>query len=41
MSLKNWLINGWLVEHKTTSQEIEDLLELSERDIKDCQISEL
>ena len=41
MSLKNWLSNGWLIEHKTTSQEIEDLLTLSERDIKDSQVSGL
>jgi len=41
MSLKNWLSNGWLVEHKTSAQEIKDLLELSERDIKDCQVSGL
>lgn len=41
MSLKDWVNNGWLVEHKTSIEEIEDLLELSERDIKDCQVSGL
>jgi len=40
-SLKDWLSNGWLAEHKTSVEEIEDLLELSERDIKDCQVSGL
>ena len=41
MSLKNWLSNGWLVEHKTSAQEIKDLLEVSKRDIADCQVSGL
>ena len=41
MSLKDWLSNGWLIEHKTSSQEIGDLLEVSERDIADCQVSGL
>jgi hypothetical protein len=35
MSLKNWRDNGWLVEHKTSAQEITDLLAVSERDLKD------
>ena len=37
MSLKNWLANGWLVEHKTSPQEITGLLEVADRDLKDCQ----
>ena len=35
MSLKNWLRNGWLVEHKTSREEISDLLGIAERDLKD------
>jgi hypothetical protein len=35
MSLKNWRDNGWLVDHKTSAQEITDLLTVSERDLKD------
>lgn len=37
MSLKNWLANGWLIEHKTSPQEIAGLLEVADRDLKDCQ----
>ena len=37
MSLKNWLANGWLIEHKTSPQEIAGLLEVADRDMKDCQ----
>ena len=35
MSLKNWRDNGWLTDHKTSPQEIEDLLAVAERDLKD------
>ena len=35
MSLKNWRDNGWLVDHKTSSQEMADLLAVAERDLKD------
>jgi len=37
MSLKDWLKNSWLVEHKPTSQEITDLLGVADRDLNDCQ----
>lgn len=37
MSLKGWLANGWLIEHKTSPQEIAGLLEVADRDLKDCQ----
>ena len=37
MSLKNWARNGWLTEHKTSSQEISDLLRVADRDLADCQ----
>ena len=36
MSLKNWLANGWLIEHKKSRQEIARLLEVVDRDLKDC-----
>ena len=35
MSLKNWCDNGWLKDHKTSPQEISDLLAVAERDLKD------
>lgn len=41
MSLRDWLNNRWLEEHKTSLQEIADLLAIVDRDITDCQISEL
>lgn len=37
MNLKGWEKAGWLVEHRTSRQEIADLLALTERDLKDCQ----
>ena len=41
MSLRDWLSKGWLVEHHTSSQEINDLLRLVDRDISDSQVSGL
>ena len=32
MSLADWLNNGWLLEHKTSSQEIADLFGVADRD---------
>ena len=37
MSLEDWLQNGWLVKHKTSTQEIKDLLKIADRDIRDSQ----
>ena len=37
MSLKDWARNGWLAEHKTSPQEIADLLRVADRDLADCQ----
>ncbi|MGE5692234.1 MAG: hypothetical protein ACM3YF_00470 [Candidatus Zixiibacteriota bacterium] len=34
--MKDWLKNGWLVEHQTSRREIADLLGLAERDLSDC-----
>lgn len=41
MSLKNWLDNGWLRPHKTSKAEIEDLLKIVERDLKDSSRKEI
>jgi len=35
-SLKDWHKNGWLKEHKTSRQEIADLLAVADRDLKAC-----
>ena len=36
MSLKDWLKSGWLTEHKTSAQEIRNLLDVADRDLTDC-----
>jgi hypothetical protein len=41
MSLEDWLNNGWIIKHKTSPQEIADLLALADRDLTDCQASGL
>jgi hypothetical protein len=41
MSLKDWQLNGWLTEHKTSPQEIADLFAVTDRDLNDCQASGL
>jgi hypothetical protein len=41
MTLQRWLLNDWLTPHKTSTQEISDLLALVDRDLADCQLSEL
>ena len=41
MSLKDWLRNGWLIEHQTSPREIADLLGLADRDLADCRTSGL
>lgn len=41
MSLKNWLNNGWLKEHRTSPQEITALLAMADRDLSDCRASGL
>jgi hypothetical protein len=37
VTLKSWLDNGWLVEHQTSPQEVADLLQVADRDLKDCE----
>jgi len=41
MSLSDWLKNGWLKSHRTSRNEIQNLLNLIKRDLTDCQFSEL
>jgi len=41
MSLQNWLNNGWLEEHRTSSQEIAALFAVADRDLSDCRTSGL
>ncbi len=41
MSLKDWLKNGWLVEHKTSPQEVGNLLSVVDRDLDDCRTAGL
>ena len=36
MSLKQWLDNGWLRKHITDKQEISNLLQIVDRDLKDA-----
>ncbi len=36
MTLKQWADNGWLTSHKSSAQEIGNLLAIVERDIKDA-----
>jgi hypothetical protein len=36
MNLQDWLNNGWLSKHQTSPQEINNLLRVAERDLKDC-----
>ena len=36
MSLKQWLNNGWLRTHRTSKNEIENLMMIVERDLKDA-----
>ena len=37
MTLKQWMDNGWLRRHKTTKEEIENLLMIVDRDLKDAE----
>ena len=41
MSLRDWLKNGWLIEHQTSPQEIADLLSVADRDLHNCQTAGL
>jgi len=41
MSLNDWLKNGWLTEHETSKQEIEDLFRIVDCDLKDCEATKI
>lgn len=41
MSLQDWLRNGWLVEHKTSREELRSLFALADRDLIDSQVPAL
>jgi hypothetical protein len=36
MSLKQWFDNGWIKQHRSSRQEIADLLAIVERDLNDA-----
>ena len=37
MSLTDWLNNGWLIEHEPTQDEIGELIQMMDRDLKNCE----
>jgi len=41
MSLRDWLKNSWLVEHKTSPEEIAGLLAIVERDLANAKVAGL
>lgn len=41
MSLNDWKNNGWLYSHETSSQEISDLIAISDRDYADSSVMQL
>jgi hypothetical protein len=41
MSLKEWLNNGWLAVHKTSSHEITNFFKAVDRDLADAQAAGL
>lgn len=41
MSLQDWLKAGWLTEHRSSRQEIDDLLAVADRDLVDCRAAGL
>jgi hypothetical protein len=41
VSLNDWVRAGWLTEHKTSPQEITDLLAVADRDLHDCAVKDL
>lgn len=38
MSLRDWLVSGWLLEHRTGPREIADILAIVDRDLKDSTV---
>ena len=41
MSLQDWERKGWVEKHKSSPQEIEELFQIADRDLKDCQARDL
>ena len=41
MSFADWVKNGWLVAHKSSKQEIANLLGIVARDLKDSQTKDV
>ena len=41
MSFAEWVKNGWLVAHKSSQQEIANLLGIVARDLKDSQAKDV
>lgn len=41
MSLRDWLVSRWLVEHTTSAEEIADLFAVVERDLADAAVPRL
>lgn len=41
VSLQEWLQNGWLRSHRSSREEIRNLLRISDRDLKDCQATNI
>lgn len=41
MSLEEWRQRGWLIRHETSLQEIEELLGVVDRDLRDCTVTSL
>jgi hypothetical protein len=41
VSFADWVKNGWLVAHKSSKQEIADLLGIVARDLKDSQAKDM
>jgi hypothetical protein len=41
VSLQDWLKSRWLIEHRTSRQEISDLLSMADRDLAQCRTPHL
>jgi hypothetical protein len=41
MSLNDWLNKGWLVKHRSSRREINDLLAIADRDLADAQVASI
>jgi hypothetical protein len=41
MSLANWAKNGWLQSHRTSGQEIDNLLAIVERELTDAAVPQI